>query len=237
MQDVTITFVDGPMRGRTFEFELGRVQIGRLPEEGGLELKGSDTSVSRLHAELAERDGDVELRNLSPAGTRVDGQLIIDSLVLRPGARIEIGPRHPFDVDWVSIQQRISPDSQRTQASRAPSKPGPLSSPVVRAVLGVYLAGMVAVVVWLGLGSGGPIAADDWPELKAAYESYTADSMTGAERDSNLARAEILLRELRANRTQGNGQQIERLCREIMRIDRRTDSPLFRYGAGCLASL
>lgn len=237
MQDITITFADGPLRGRKYEFEVGWVPIGRLPEPGGLELKGADTSVSRTHAELVEREGDIELHNLSPNGTKVDGKLIIDSIVVRPGARIEIGDRHPFDVEWQALDRILPTETARPQESGPLVKQGPLSSPIVRAVLGVYLAGIAGVAIWLGLaGSDSAAAADDWPALKTAYESYGAEWLDAEQRAANLERAELLVRQLRALRTQGADRGIERVCREIMRIDGEIDSPLFQYGARCLGN-
>lgn len=237
MQDVTISFTDGPLRGRSYEFEVGSVEIGRLPGENGLELKGADTSVSRVHAVLVEQDGEIELQNRSPNGTTVDGKLVLDSVVLHPGARIDIGERHPFEVQWVSLREKIGAESHTTRVSKVPAKKGPLSSPVVRAVIVVYLLGIVAVAVWLGAaGQNGATAADDWPALEAAYASWESETLTEARRASNLERAELLVRELRALRTRGGNREIGRICREIMSIDKATDSPLFQYGARCLAN-
>lgn len=238
MQDVTVTFVAGPLQGHKYEFEVGRVVIGRLPGSGGLELTGADSSVSRAHAELMEQDGDVELRNLSPNGTRVDGKLIIDKVTIQSGARIEIGPNHPFEIEWASYQQHFATDLDKTLVSRPVAKQGPLSSPIVRSVIGVYLAAIAGVAIWLGLSSADEtIAADDWPALEAAYVAFDAGELSDAERQSRLAQAELLIRELRALRTRGGNREIESICREIMRIDRKTESPLFQYGAQCLASL
>ena len=100
MQDVTITFTDGPLRGRSFEFEVGLVRIGRMPGDNGLELKGADTSVSRVHAELREDGGGVKLHNVSPNGTTVNDKIVLDSIGLQPGAVVRIGPRHPFTISW-----------------------------------------------------------------------------------------------------------------------------------------
>lgn len=236
MQDVTIIFVDGPLRGRRYEFEVGSVEIGRLPDEGGLELKGADTSVSRVHALLVEEDGDIELRNRSPNGTKVDGKLVLDSVILAPGARVEIGERHPFEVQWVSLRQKIAPESATTRASRPVLKQGPLSSPIVRAVIGIYLLGIVALAVWLGtVDEGGTIAADDWPALESAYASWEGGSVTAERRGTNLERAKLLVRELRVLRTRGTSRDVELICREIMSLDKSIDSPLFQYGARCLA--
>jgi hypothetical protein len=236
MQDVTITFTSGPMRDRKLEFEVGHVLIGRLPGAGGLELKGADTSVSRTHAELVEVDGDIELRNLSPNGTKVDGKLIIDAVRLKPGAKLAVGNAHAFEITWTSFQSESTVVSGEKD-SKADKSKGPLSSPIVRAVIGVYLLGIIVVAIWLGVLAGGDdIAADDWPGLEAAYLAYESSGLSEDERDQRLARAETLVRDLRALRTQGTYQGRDRICRELMRIDRDSQSPLYRYGAHCLAS-
>ena len=235
MQDVTVTFVSGPMRERRFEFEVGRVVIGRLPGEGGLELKGADTSVSREHAVLEEADGDIELCNLSPNGTTVNGKLVLDRVKVLPGARVSIGDQHDFELVWTSFETRID-DAVARKAAKA-AKKGPLSSPVVRVVLGVYLAGIAGVALWLGvLADADAIAADDWPGLEAAYNAYQPAALTDQERQLRMERARTLVRELRALRTQGIEQGTSSLCREMMRIDRDSRSPFYLYGARCLGA-
>lgn len=236
MQDVTITFTEGPLRGRSYEFEVGRVLIGRLPGEAGLELKGADTSVSRIHAELVERGAGVELRNVSPNGTMVDDEVILDSADIEPGARIQIGSNHHFSVNWVSFDTHVD----TTESKEEPVdvvRQGPLSSPIVRAVIGVYLLGMVSVGLWLYVSSDeGALAADDWPALATAYEDYKRTEMPEELRVTRATRAESLVRELRILKTQGLDRGAEQICREIMSIDKDSKSPLYQYGARCLAS-
>lgn len=233
MQDVTIMFTSGPMRERRFEFEVGRVVIGRLPGGGGLELKGADTSVSREHAVLEEADGDIELCNLSPNGTTVDGKLVLDRIKVMPGAKVSIGDQHAFELNWTSFETRIDDVAAKKAAKSA--KKGPLSSPIVRAVLGVYLAGIIGVALWLGVFSDAEaIAGDDWPGLEAAYLAYEPAGLTDEERQLRMERARTLVRELRALRTQGIEQDSSTICREMMRIDRDSQSPFYLYGAQCL---
>lgn len=235
MQDVTVMFTSGPMRERRFEFEVGRVVIGRLPGDGGLELKGADTSVSREHAVLEEADGDIELCNLSPNGTTVNGKLVLDRVKVLPGAKVSIGDQHAFELAWTSFETRID-DAVARKAAKA-TKKGPLSSPVVRVVLGVYLAGIVGVALWLGVfADADAIAADDWPGLESAYQAYGPADLTEEERESRLVRARTLVRELRALRTQGIEQGTGSICREMMRIDRDSQSPFYLYGAKCLGA-
>ncbi len=236
MQDVTITFTDGPLRGRSYEFEVGRVLIGRLPGEAGLELKGADTSVSRVHAELVERGAGIELRNVSPNGTNVDDEVILDSTEIKPGARIVIGASHPFTVTWTSFEEYSTVDDGKQEATDLVSQ-GPLSSPIVRALMGIYLLGMVAVGLWLYLGSDdGALAADDWPALAAAYEDYKVGEISDELRSARASNAEALLRELRLLKMQGLERDTKRICREIMSIDKDSQSPLYQYGVRCLAS-
>jgi hypothetical protein len=237
MQDVTISFIDGPLRGRSYEFEVGRVLIGRLPGKAGLELKGADTSVSRVHVELLEHGGGIKLRNMSPNGTKVDGKIILESVEIRPGARIDVGANHPFTIDWTSFQAYSDAD-KTVQTKVAPASQGPLSSPIVRAVIGVYVIGMLVVGLWLGISDDGELAAaDEWPALLIEYEYYRANEMPEDMRSARVAQAELLVRKLRVLRTQDIYRGQERICRQIMTIDRDSKSPFYRYGAMCLGSL
>jgi hypothetical protein len=234
MQDITVRFTDGPLRGQKMVVEVGEVAIGRLPGKGGIELKGADTSVSRVHAELVEQDGNIVLRNLSPNGTSVNGKLIIDETKLESGAAVEIGNRFRFELTW----QSFGAETVRTvrPGKDAALKKGPLSSPIVRAVLGVYLAGMFAVAVWFAIASGDGIVGDDWPALLTAYQAWQTKDIADEMWRAREARGELLVRELRALRTQGRRNNTQAICRELMSIDSEIDSPLYRYGARCLAS-
>jgi hypothetical protein len=232
MQDVTITFTDGLLKGRVFDFEVGRVVIGRQPGERGLELKGADASVSRAHAELVENGGDIELRNLSPNGTLVNGKLLLEEMLIASGALIEIGEKHAFKVHWSSVgATQVLPAKTVRDKSPALNKGGPLSSPVVRVVLGAYLAGLVGLAVWLSLDSTGT-ASDEWPALAAAYDTYEGSSPEA--KQSRTIRAESLVRQLRVLKVQGEGRAMEPICRELMSLDGDAKSPLFQYGARCL---
>lgn len=236
MQDVTITFTDGPLRGRSYDFEVGQLSIGRLPGSTGLELKGADTSVSRIHAELHERAGGIELRNVSPNGTMVDDKIVLDDIKIRPGVRVQIGSLHRFTVNWTSFERESRPKDTSKESDPQRSQ-GPLSSPIIQAVLGVYFLAMVAVFVWLMLSDdGGPTAGDDWPALAAAYDNYQAGEMPGDIRSTRAARAEDLVRKLRVMRTRKSNRDAEKICREMMSIDKDSKSPLYRYGARCLGS-
>jgi pSer/pThr/pTyr-binding forkhead associated (FHA) protein len=235
MQDVLLKFQDGPMRGQSIEVEVGDVMLGRQPGKGGVELLGSDVSVSRRHAELKEQDGHIILCNHSPNGTTVSGKLVLDEVALVSGSVIEIGDQFRIVASWKSFAAEAT-RKVRTDKSAAVKK-GPLSSPVVRTVIGVYLAGIVAVGLWLAIASGDKAVADDWPALAAEYELYEPDSINDSARQGREMRAAVLVRELRALKTRGRGYEAEKICRELMSLDRDIDSPLYRYGARCLASL
>ena len=236
MQDVTITFTDGPLRGRTYEFEVGHVLIGRLPGNAGLELKGADTSVSRVHAELRERGGEIEVKNASPNGTIVNGKLILESVVIRPDAELKIGANHPFTVNWTTFEDYARAD-KTVQTKTVPAAQGPMSSPIVRAVLGVYMLGMVVLGVWLMVADdGGGAVADDWPALIAEYDNFDVAEMADELRQSHTAKAESLVRELRLLKLQGYGRDAGTICRDLMSIDGDARSPVYQYGARCLGA-
>ena len=119
-----------------------------------------------------------------------------------------------------------------------PASKGPLSSPIIRAVIAVYLVGILGLAVWLSLsGDDEAIAADDWPWLSAAYATYSTDDLSDELRAARATRAEALVQELRVIRTQGLSKDVERICREMMSIDKDSKSPLYQYGVRCLGSL
>jgi pSer/pThr/pTyr-binding forkhead associated (FHA) protein len=235
MQDLTIRFTGGPQEGQVFEAEVGVLTIGRLPGKGGLELKGADSSVSRLHAKIVETDGDIVLENLSPNGTRVNGVTVLDRVDLKPESQIQIGP-YTFDVHWSTFEDLAGRTKVQPKAKPA-AKKGPLSSPVLRAVIGVYLGGIAAVALWLSWSGGTVDVPDDWPALRSQYESLELRGEGSEPHTAMLKRAEVLIRELRAQRIRGDGRDAERICRELMSLDADVRSPLYQYGARCLGSL
>jgi hypothetical protein len=128
----------------------------------------------------------------------------------------------------------------RTQVSpktKPESKKGVLSSPIVRAVIGVYLFGIVGLAVWFGSSGGAVDVGDDWPALKAKYESLASAGEGAEPHAAMLTRAEVLVRELRAQRIRGEVGDAERICRELMSLDADVRSPLYQYGVRCLGSL
>jgi pSer/pThr/pTyr-binding forkhead associated (FHA) protein len=233
MQDVTITFTGGPQQGRRIEVEVTRegVAIGRLPGPGGVELKSADSSISREHAKLIARGGEVELENLSANGTVVDGKLVLDRVLLQPNVEIKIGDTCAFSVDWTSFNADVTKEKKEEKST---ATPGPLASPIVRAVVGVYVLGIVGVGVWLAMEDE-TIAGDDWPALEKVYEKYEPDGDAEASRAARMDRAKDLVDELRVHKTRGIDRENKIICREIMSLDADVNSPFFRYGASCLS--
>lgn len=239
MQDVTITFTRGTSTGNPLKFELGEVFIGTQPGPRGLLLKNANhKEVSRLHARLQDSEGVVELYNLSISGTRVDGKLVQGSIKLNPGAKIAIGANHVFLIEWESFVRVNKAETADGQERRTAAPAGPLASPIVRSVIAVYLLSMVGLMYWLSsTNTGTGVAADDWPQLRNGYEAFQPGTISPELRNQRLARAELLVRELRALKTQKNAEDIEPVCRQIMAVDSDIHSPLFQYGAGCLAAV
>jgi pSer/pThr/pTyr-binding forkhead associated (FHA) protein len=242
MQDVTIRFASGPMSGESGQYELGAVLLGRepRPEPGqqSLVLRGADGSVSRSHALISDRDGKVVLTNISGNGTRVDGNLVMEEIVLKPGSTIAIGGNHEFGVEWQVVSGRERADQATGEKKQAKvTSSGPLASPLVRALLAVYLVGLVAVAGWLSWrGDGRGDIGDDWPELARAYADYEAPGVDEEEKARRARLAQAMLVRLRVLRVNERDRDVEKLCREMMRIDADTRSPIYRYGAKCLGS-
>lgn len=239
MKDVTIHVKAGALRGRSFECEVGRVVIGRQPPEGGFQLQGSDTSVSRVHAELVEDGPDIVLKNLSPNGSRVNGEVILESVVLQPQDEIGIGNQYVFVLDWATFTAAATDQKKDTEADKESLlTTGPLASPIVRAVLVVYLLGIVGVAGYFIFTGGEPaVAADVWPDLELAYTDYLQGSVPSEQAAERLRIAGNLVREVRSLKTRGLYREIQPMCRELMRLDEDTRSPVYRYGASCLGEL
>jgi pSer/pThr/pTyr-binding forkhead associated (FHA) protein len=243
MQALQIRFTQGPMQGTTKQYDLGYLLIGREPrpevDQQALILTGADGSVSRNHVALFDRDGQVILQNISGNGTRVDGTLIIEEAVLKPGAQITIGSHHQLEVKWqlVGRQKQEDKDAKAPAATKAASS-GLLASPVVRALLAVYLVAIIGVAAYLSWQGGRNASIpDDWPQLSAAYEAYQPTEISAAEKTRRANLAEALLVRLRVLRANERTYEVKRLCRVLMRLDADIQSPIYRYGATCLGSI
>jgi hypothetical protein len=220
MQDIKIKFLSGPLKGHVTELD---------------ELKGADTNVSRIHAQLIEQGGDIVVRNKSPNGTVINGKLTLDETVIKSGAKIGIGDQFELQLEWKTFGAETVIRKPKSTSPDALKK-GPLASPVLRAVLAVYLGGILLVGLWVALSPDEGVAGDDWPALVASYEEYQKEEISADEWQARASRAEELVRELRALRTRDmEGDNMERICRELMSIDGDIKSPLYQYGARCLA--
>jgi hypothetical protein len=138
-------------------------------------------------------------------------------------------------VHWSSIGATQAIAARTVKKAAAPKKRGPLGSPVIRAVLAVYLLGLVGVGIWLKLDSAAGTSADEWPALAEAYAAYAADA-PAEEREARAAKAEELVRKLRVSKIRGVSRDAESICRELMSLDGDARSPLFQYGARCLGT-
>lgn len=241
MQDLRIAFARGPMAGESSSHDLGALLIGREPNpEAGqqsLMLRGADSSVSRNHALIFDRDGEVVLQNSGANGTAVNGKLVLEETQLKPGDTIAIGANHEFRVDWQLVGSAARNASDRKEKSAPVTSSGPLRSPIVRTVLAVYLLGILAVALWFSWRGGAPEEiTDDWPELGAAYKEYEPAGVDAKEKARRTRYAEAILVRLRVLRANERDEDVRRLCRELMRLDADIQSPLYRYGARCLGS-
>ena len=109
---------------------------------------------------------------------------------------------------------------------------GPLANPMIRVLLVAYLAGMVALGVYLAV-SDDESAAEAFDRTRAEYtESYKPDGVSAQVLEHRLAEAERLVREL------GVLERKERsVCRQLMALDSDPDSPIYRFAARRMAAL
>jgi diguanylate cyclase (GGDEF)-like protein len=79
----------GVALGRVFPLTPGEMLVGRAPDSGVALL---DSEVSRHHARIRLAEGRVQIEDLdSTNGTRINGALIHDPVMLQAGDRLEIG--------------------------------------------------------------------------------------------------------------------------------------------------
>jgi len=84
-----LAVLEGPHTGQEFILNNLPFSIGREPE-AAIQLE-KDLRVSRLHAEIYQKDGSLRIRDLrSTHGTHVNG-FSIDDKALEPGDKIEVG--------------------------------------------------------------------------------------------------------------------------------------------------
>lgn len=85
-----VQVIQGRQEGRSYLLANRRSRLG-LDEHAEIGLFG-DPGVARRHAEITAKGGAYTLANLDPAGrTRVNGQPITSSTLLKDGDRIELG--------------------------------------------------------------------------------------------------------------------------------------------------
>ena len=86
---LALSVLEGPHAGEEFILKDLPASIGREPESA-IQLE-KDRRISRLHAEIYQKDGVLRIRDLrSTHGTHVNG-FSIDDKALEPGDKIEVG--------------------------------------------------------------------------------------------------------------------------------------------------
>lgn len=80
-------------RGLAYRVDAGGLAIGREPDAAGRRtvLLDGESGVSRLHCEIALRDGELKLRDSSSYGTFVNERKVAGEIVLKRGDVIRIG--------------------------------------------------------------------------------------------------------------------------------------------------
>ena len=111
--------------GERWEAEGGRIRVGRGKECELRPIGPSDTSVSRVHAEiLLKPSGRVVIRDAqSRNGTLVNKELVTSECTIKPGDRIQLGDQGPdFSVDVLELPSDV-PSSVPPPRADAPDEP------------------------------------------------------------------------------------------------------------------
>lgn len=86
----TLTFRTGPLAGQSVQIDRAEGTLGRREDNAYVLV---EPRVSRVHASVRREAGAVILTDLgSSAGTKINGEELIGSRVLRHGDRITFGP-------------------------------------------------------------------------------------------------------------------------------------------------
>jgi len=227
---IEIVVTEGRMAGKRHELELGSVVLGREPPRDGIALPGDDT-VSREHGELVAEDEQVLYKNLSSSGSLVNGEQVMDSVVVSAGDEIRLGDNTLVQVYLESaVAEKVAVPSSGGILSK-----GPLAKPGIRILLVVYLIGMLFVVVYLALDTD-VATAQEWEEAQAAYASYGTEILSEEQRTTRLEAAAVLVRSLRMLETTQRRADARVVCAELMAIDGDPESPIYRFGARCSGS-
>lgn len=153
---ITFNHIEGSRKGSSQQFDSPQISIGRDPMSTIAFDPHKDDRVSTKHAEIAERGGHVTITDLgSRNGTFVNGQRIVGSVPLAPGALVQFGDGGPqvmvtFD----------APGPPPVPTPPMPKKGGGGAACVVIAILGFLFLAVAAVVVFFLFfrvaASGGP---------------------------------------------------------------------------------
>lgn len=162
--------------------------IGRSAD---VEVPIPDASASRQHAKLHRRDGEFEIENLSPNGTKVNGKPI-EKKRLRDGDVIEIGASTRLRVRYLTQSGAVvGHDDTETQTggafddnaeslppAAAPRKSSLLKKPKVVIGLTVYFVGLLALMLMLESRSGtvGPPPGLSRRQIADMMDAYFAET-------------------------------------------------------------
>jgi len=239
MLTIAITFQTGPQKGITQEVNIGTLVVGREPvaegDQQALVLPGAGASVSRTHFEISYALGEVKLRGISANGTKAKDKSIAEECVLSPGAIVSPSDEVSLKLDWTPVVARATEQQKKKEPTNL-AKSGPLASPVIRAVIGVYLLGIVGVAVWLG-GSSGSTGFDSGASkrLLDSYRRWGTEIYSPATLEANLESVEYEMDRLRVALATGNRKAAKQICLSLRALDEDRTSPVYAYAAKCIA--
>ncbi len=132
----------GPQPGQTFVLTEGVQTIGRAPDN---QLHLSDPTLSKQHARLIVQPNGLFIQDLNSSnGTFVNGQRLINSVQLNGGDMVQVGTAVILEV--------VGPGG--VMAAR-PVAAGPPATARSGPPIGLIAAGVVVLLLGLGLGVGG----------------------------------------------------------------------------------
>jgi len=235
---IELTVREGPLEGQKFSLDLGHALVGRSPGAGGVVLPG-DMLVALKHGELYEQGGKVVYRNLSPAGTLVDGKKVEGEQAVKSGAKLAFGNHHLLEIVFQSVAagrrgHRPGASGQPTESAEGG---GLLGKPLVRVLLVVYGVGILALVVFFSSRGSGDLTAD-FAEVREEYSmNYSQEGTAEDEIQARLGRADALILQLEIVQRKKDWQQARKICRQLMALDSDPKSPVYQFAARQLGDL
>ncbi len=219
---VEVLIREGPLKGQSFELNLGRVTLGREPGGHGLRLV-DDPMVSDLHGELREETGQIVYVNHSPNGSAVDGITINREKGLTSGSLIRVGESYLLEI-------RLSEAEPVVEEKEPIWRSGRLKSPAVRLGLVGWILALLGLV-YVATKDSEKGLVEQFQSIRKNYLKECKEKMGLSETacQSRIELAEDLVSKLEALERRDLDREARRIYDQLIAIDGDFRSPIYHY--------